>query len=195
MAQISVCSIPGCGNKVAHRGWCSAHYQRWKRHGTPTGGRALNGTSAIFLDQALSYQGEACLMWPYSTGSNGYANTCVDGKTVNLPRYICEKVHGPAPTPAHETAHSCGMGHMGCIAATHLRWATSVENKSDQLAHGTRLRGEESPHAKLTEDQAREILAIGRSQPQRRIAERFNVSVPTVSMIINGKSWGWLAAG
>lgn len=29
------CSIPGCGSKMLARGWCSKHYQRWKRMGDP----------------------------------------------------------------------------------------------------------------------------------------------------------------
>lgn len=29
------CSIPGCHRQHEARGWCAAHYQRWKRHGDP----------------------------------------------------------------------------------------------------------------------------------------------------------------
>lgn len=29
------CSIAECSDKVIARGWCSKHYQRWKRHGDP----------------------------------------------------------------------------------------------------------------------------------------------------------------
>jgi hypothetical protein len=29
------CSIPGCGKPVAGRGWCSMHYNRWRKHGDP----------------------------------------------------------------------------------------------------------------------------------------------------------------
>ena len=31
----STCSIDGCGNALAARGWCSTHYSRWRRHGDP----------------------------------------------------------------------------------------------------------------------------------------------------------------
>jgi hypothetical protein len=31
------CSIDGCGLKHYGRGWCSKHYTRWRRHGTPFG--------------------------------------------------------------------------------------------------------------------------------------------------------------
>lgn len=30
------CSIDGCGKPVHCRGWCSAHWTRWRRHGDPT---------------------------------------------------------------------------------------------------------------------------------------------------------------
>jgi hypothetical protein len=33
------CSIEGCEKPVQARGWCSAHWARWKRHGDPLGGR------------------------------------------------------------------------------------------------------------------------------------------------------------
>jgi hypothetical protein len=32
------CSISGCDRPVAARGWCSAHYCRWRNHGDPLGG-------------------------------------------------------------------------------------------------------------------------------------------------------------
>ena len=30
-----VCLVDGCGKPVFCRGWCSAHYSRWQRHGDP----------------------------------------------------------------------------------------------------------------------------------------------------------------
>ncbi len=35
MAELKVCSIEGCGKPVSKRGYCNAHFLRWKRHGDP----------------------------------------------------------------------------------------------------------------------------------------------------------------
>lgn len=43
MADQALCSIPDCGKpQVNFRGWCNAHYRRWRRHGDPLRGRAGN---------------------------------------------------------------------------------------------------------------------------------------------------------
>lgn len=43
-----ICSIHGCCNPARHRGWCNAHYLRWRRHGDPLAGASFRGaTKAI----------------------------------------------------------------------------------------------------------------------------------------------------
>ena len=37
--SVGMCSIEGCDKPVDSRGWCSAHYTRWLRHGDPLAGR------------------------------------------------------------------------------------------------------------------------------------------------------------
>lgn len=35
MAEAKLCAVDGCGKTSVCRGWCAAHYTRWKRHGDP----------------------------------------------------------------------------------------------------------------------------------------------------------------
>lgn len=35
----AICSVEGCERTAHLRGWCGAHYARWQRNGSPTGGR------------------------------------------------------------------------------------------------------------------------------------------------------------
>lgn len=36
--KLGECSVEGCLNPRKSRGWCHAHYLRWRRHGDPLGG-------------------------------------------------------------------------------------------------------------------------------------------------------------
>jgi len=38
------CSVDGCNDNVVARGWCDAHYRRWKRHGTTDTPQSLKKT-------------------------------------------------------------------------------------------------------------------------------------------------------
>lgn len=35
---MATCSVTNCSGAVRAKGWCAAHYTRWKRHGDPEGG-------------------------------------------------------------------------------------------------------------------------------------------------------------
>jgi 5-methylcytosine-specific restriction endonuclease McrA len=44
-----MCSIPSCESPVLARGWCSAHYQRWRHHGDPLAGAPSPAVRASVL--------------------------------------------------------------------------------------------------------------------------------------------------
>lgn len=99
---------------------------------------------------------------------------------------IAEAFHGPRPSPLHEVLH--GDGVRSNCAAGNLRWGTHVENEADKDVHGTRLIGEKSPSAKLTEDDVREIRRLV-GVPQQDLADRFNCTFSNISAIQLRKSW------
>jgi hypothetical protein len=142
---------------------------------------------------ALHYTGDGCLTWPFAKDRDGYGQIRVNGRTVVVSRYVCELVNGPAPTPKHEAAHSCGNGDKGCIAPDHLDWKTPSENNADKLIHGTINRGERNGKAKLSEAAVREIIAMKGKEMQIKLAEKFGVSNKTVSDIHTGRKWAWLS--
>jgi hypothetical protein len=141
---------------------------------------------------AMHHVGDECLAWPFGKNSWGYGTVQVEGKKVIATRYVCELVHGAPPTPEHHAAHSCGKGHEGCISPVHLSWKTPAENKSDELLHGTRSRGERHYSAKLTEADVREIIALKGVEYQSSLAERFRVSHSAIAHIHAGYTWTWL---
>lgn len=193
------CSIEGC-ERNAHRsargirGYCENHYKRFRRHGDPLGGGTSRGEPLRFINEVvLSYSGDDCLIWPYGRNADGRAQCRIDGKQTYVQRYVCKIAHGEPPTPKHESAHSCGKGHLGCVAKSHLSWKTMKENQADRLIHGTSPRGENSGSAKLTEPQVIEIRALRGLEPTRAIAKRYSVSPQTVSAIQTGRKWAWLS--
>lgn len=190
MPNPGICSIENCGKHVVAWGLCDAHYRRWKRHGDPLGGGTSYGEPLKFLESAKSYQGDECLIWPFGARGRGYGACLVDGKQVDVHRYICEHAHGVPPTPSHDAAHNCG--NPPCISGRHLRWATRTENMDDCLIHGTRPRGERHGISKLTSEQVREIRALSGKMLQRDIGARYGVKQITISQIITRKNWGWL---
>ena len=192
------CPIDGCAGHShwtakGSRGWCSAHYQRWAKHGDPLGGRASPGAFLAWLNEvALTFESDDCLFWP-STKS-GPVHIKIDGKTHIVARVLCGWVHGDPPTLLHQAAHSCGNGHLGCINPGHLRWATIAENSADRLIHGTHSRGERHTLAKLTTRDVVEIRSrcdAGEKYPV--VAADYDVSRSLVGHIATRKRWGWLA--
>lgn len=194
MSILPICSIDGCGKQACNgRGWCWAHYDKWRVYGDPNVGISrgfLRGTTGRFFNDAKSYEGEECLIWPYAQGSGGYAVVSMGGKTLLAHILMCEHANGPKPSSEHEAAHSCGKGHLGCIAKKHLRWATPKENCADKIAHGTVVRGESHHKSKLTEDDVREIRRMRKAGVKVwMIRMKFDISESNILKIVKREIW------
>ena len=195
------CSVEGCDNKHDAQGYCSTHRQRWKRFGDPLRENvtASDGAPAAFIEQALIWKSDECLIWPYSRDKRGGAKIAAvkqNGRKVpvQVPRIVCERAHGKPPTRKHEAAHNCGNGHLGCVNPHHLTWKTHAENMRDMLIHDTSTRGERHGNAKLTRDDVRKIrklIASGKLM-FKEIAAQFSVDPETIGAIAHGRSWSWL---
>lgn len=196
MAKAKICSVAGCGNtKRITKGMCSKHYQRYRRHGDANFTKIRTterGSVQSFIENvALPYAGDDCLFWPFTTAQGrGFAR--YKGKWGIVTRHICSERHGPPPSDAHEAAHSCGNGNLGCVNPNHLRWATHRENEQDKVLHGTSQHGMRNAQAKLTENDVREIRTMCLSLSQSQVAKKFGITQPAVSAIVLRRNWAWL---
>jgi hypothetical protein len=191
-----ICSVDGCSNPYAAKGLCKIHYARWHQRGgdlneprRPPGGEPLR-----FLEAALKWDSDECLYWPY-TRKGGYARlSAYHGLGQNVCRIICERVHGPAPSKKHQASHTCHKGNQGCVNSQHLLWETSLENGARKSTRTDAIGGRGSRHykAKLTEDQVRTIRSLLPTMRKTAIANRFGVTIDTISAIADGRSWAWL---
>ena len=77
----------------------------WERKGVKrlknkkkTAKRAKIGETRAFIEMALKERPKCCVIWPYPA-KNGRPQIKLDGKTVDVVAYVCERAHGPAPSP------------------------------------------------------------------------------------------------
>lgn len=192
MSNPRICSIEGCGKKHYARGWCEPHYLIAKRGADPLAGhtRPPNGSARRFLESQKSYFGDDCIFWPFTkSGSGASIQDVVTHRRVQVCQILCEHFYGPKPTPRHESAHSCGNGHLACVTGRHLRWATRRENMQDKLIHGTSMKGEEHNMVKINEDDVMHIRSLQGRVTHQEIADMFGLSRQHIGEILARKRW------
>jgi len=185
------CSVEGCGRPYLAKGWCGAHYQRMKTHGT-LGSEYIRqegpeGREGRFWSKVAKGAPDECWEWQGSRDGDGYGVfTEHDAARVNKRVYrkahqvAFELEHGwyPAAGSGLELRHLCG--NRPCVNVAHLVPGTSQENTDDRLIHGTAKQ--------LSYEQAceiRERLAAG--EKGIRLAEEFGVHPSCITMIKQGK--------
>jgi hypothetical protein len=145
-----------------------------------------------FLADAIAYEGNDCLFWPFAKVSAGYGQIKWGRKRHLTHRVVCEAAHGPPPDGRPFAIHSCGKGEIGCITKKHLRWGSRADNAKDAKDHGDVARGERNGFSRLKEDDVRAILAASTNLTRRQISDKFGISYSHAGSIIRGDRWGWL---
>jgi hypothetical protein len=105
-------------------------------------------------------------------------------KTRTVHSLVLEAFVGP-PQSNQQCRHLDGTRTNNCLS--NLVWGSVKQNVEDRKKHGTFLRGEKMPAAKLNEDQVRAI----RNDPRvdRLIAEDYGVSRRLISNIKTRTGW------
>lgn len=147
--------------------------------------RAGKGVCIGFLQNALSYKGKKCLIWPYGRTIWGYGLFRHENKQQYAHRWICSQVNGPAPTTAHQASHSCGRGQFGCVNPHHISWKTPSENAQEKSSRGVHYGGGK----KLTATKVRKIRSLQETKTQIQIACQFGISPALVRKIFTKEIW------
>lgn len=188
MANQKVCAVADCSKRFYCRGFCTSHYQQYMKYGDPLG-RHISPLKT-FIEHALKYEGDDCLIWPHGKATAGYGMARYNGETNTAHVLICKLAHGPKSHSKLEVRHTCGV--RACVNPRHLVWGTRKQNMHDKIAHGTAPRGAKNGHTKLTEANVRWIRQSGSDRPRKEIAAMFGVTEQNIGKIIHRKHWDWL---
>lgn len=132
------CSVSDCDSPTAGRGWCAAHYMRWRRSGDPLGS-TLKDPRARFtamLGSAATGYSTPCHVWMGAVSDRGYGNFWLHGRTVLAHRQAFEWAVGPIP-PGLELDHLCRVTR--CVNPAHLEVVTHAENNRRQPVNAGRF--------------------------------------------------------
>jgi len=129
-----------------------------------------------------------CWVWRGAKGVKGYGQIKRTGerRQVYAHRIAYELANGEVPEHK-QVCHSCD--NPLCVNPSHLFVGSSHDNHQDMKRKYRHLYGERNTEAILTEQQAREILALGSTVSQRELGRRYGVSQATISKIARGLRW------
>lgn len=164
-------------------------------------------TSMILQQVDKSAEPDGCWVWTGYT-RKGYGAIFLLGKTYAVHRIVFADIHGPIPEDM-VVMHRCD--NPPCCNPAHLKLATQRENMLDMFAKGRGVtpkkeaqpkpdkkpqRGSTHHNSKLTEDVVKELqyLHFVRGVSQKKLAEKYGVSQPTVSRAVSGAAWAHVDA-
>lgn len=131
---------------------------------------------------------DSCWEWVGARVS-GYGQFWISGRMRYAHIVAWEFANGPVP-PEMEVMHSCD--NPSCVRLAHLSVGTHLENMRDRDRKGRRVAptGEDHGGAKLTEEQAKEVLQRRRAgELLESIADSFGITKTSVSRLTRGLAW------
>ncbi len=138
---------------------------------------------------------DSCWEWQAYRMPNGYGILSVNRRPVGAHRFAWELAEGPIPEGLC-VCHTCD--NRRCVRRSHLFLGTLADNIADMIAKGRDRhrapRGEDSPHAVVTEAEVRAIrLRIADGETQAQLAREHGVTISAVNRMWKRKSWAHVA--
>lgn len=156
-----------------------------------------------FAEKFLRYvehSDDGCWLWRGCRTSDGYGRAHAGefrtaGSKTALAHRLSWLLHNSDIPDGQYVCHRCDV--RPCVNPDHLFLGTAKDNTQDCIAKGRarrgRLRGQEHGRARLTEKDAREVLASKDSD--QALADRFGVNKTTIYSIRVGRNWKHLHPG
>lgn len=128
-----------------------------------------------------------CLIWICADSASGYASVKFRGKPTNAHRMVWVVEHGEIPKGLC-VLHKCD--NRKCVNIDHLFLGTHKDNMQDMLKKNRQAKYEPEKNGLLSWDIVNQIrIDLSNGKKGFVIANKFNISTGTVSLIKNNKTW------
>lgn len=130
-----------------------------------------------------------CMLWTGHVMKNGYGQIKLH-RVVSLVHRVAWEIENRREVPSGlDVCHTCDV--RNCINPSHLFIGTRKDNMQDALRKGRTTRGAKHGCHKLCR---RDVRWIRKNSTVKHsiLADKLGVSRRLVSMIAQGKRWGWL---
>lgn len=148
-------------------------------------GRAIKCANRWGNVATRTYPGKE--LTPYVNHDRGgyrYVSLHRDGQIMRrVSVLVAEAFLGPRPD-GMVVCHNNGVPHDDRVA--NLRYDTPKMNSADQEIHGTRLRGERHPQARLSDADVEDIRRLHNIVPKAALAAKYGVHLGHISNVQNG---------
>lgn len=186
------CGQPDCEKPHHVHGFCTLHWERYRKYGSPEIVKKVNtGSLSARFWKLVNKHGPTqphmetrCWEW---TGAvcGGYGRLTFNYKVITAHRLSLYVHNGYWPKNA---LHRCD--HKICVNPDHLYDGTAKENARDAVERGLLPKGDRVSTSKLSAAQVVEIKSrIARGERNKDIAPDYTVTVDAISLIRHGKNW------
>lgn len=143
---------------------------------------------ALFWKKVDKKESDDCWEWTGWRHPCGHGQLRINKKAIYSHRFSMELYLGLEIPGDKKVCHSCD--NPSCVNPAHLFIGTQKDNIQDMLGKGRGLVGSKNGHAKVTEDDVRQIRRLYKSGwTNGRLAREYKISTATVHGIVMYKSW------
>ena len=115
------CSVEECATPARSRGFCNAHYQKYRTYGDPLAG-APSPSERFWAKVSKT---DTCWLWVGSKSDLGYGRVRWNGEILGTHRVVLQLV-GTELIDGLVVDHLCGVKH--CVNPSRLEQVTQSEN-------------------------------------------------------------------
>lgn len=161
-------------------------------------GNIINITKEDLARHCHTEPETGCWIWTGAKTDKGYGRISRSrgSKRKNFRAHRVSYELNKEPIPKNAIVmHTCDV--PACINPEHLQLGTHAENSADMVKKGRSARAEQHGLSKLTCKQVRRILHLYKPHCKvnggRALAKRFSVNPSTISYIVSGRSFAYMA--